>query len=108
MRQSLSPDISQGLWISVDLEGLQGSGIIGYRAKIHSPLIDLDKVNFYDPADFWEAIPRPRGGYITLNPGEFYILASKERIKVPPKLSAEMVAYDPSVGEFPDPLRGFL
>ena len=98
----------KGLWISIDLEGKSGSGVIGYRAKPHTPLIDLDKVHDYDPMEFWDPIRSPQSKNLILNPHDFYILISKERVRVPPDYAAEMVAYDPSVGEFRIHYAGFF
>jgi dCTP deaminase len=100
--------ISQGLRISIDLGGANGADIIGYKAKTHAPLIDLDRTNFYNLLDFWDPIHRPRAKNMILNPGDFYILISKEKIRVPPDFAAEMVAYDPSVGEFRIHYAGFF
>lgn len=102
------PSISDGLWISVDLEGSHGSSIVGYRARGHAPLIDLNRVDYYDPEEFWDPIPRPRGGRLILNPEDFYILASKEKVRIPHEAAAEMVGYDPSVGEFRTHYAGFF
>ena len=103
------PNISNNsLWISIDLQTDYGSGIIGYKAKRHAPLVDLDKINFYDPLEFWEPIRKPDANHIILEPDDFYILASKEKIRVPPGFAAEMVAYDPSVGEFRIHYAGFF
>ena len=45
---------------------------------------------------------------VILNPGDFYIQASKEPITVPPDHAAEMVAYDTLVGEFRVHYAGFF
>jgi dCTP deaminase len=100
--------ISKGLWISIDLEATGGSELIGYKAKSHAPLIDLDKVHYYDPLEFWEPIHSPKSKNIILNPDDFYILISKQKIRVPPGFAAEMVAYDPSIGEFRIHYAGFF
>ncbi len=100
--------ISEGLRISIDLEGVSGAENIGYRAKQHAPLIDLSKVNHYDPNDFWELIPAPKSEGLILNPDDFYILLSKEKLRIPLDYAAEMVAYDPSVGEFRIHYAGFF
>lgn len=102
------PFISQGLWLSVDLAGAGPDEIIGYRAKPHTPLVDVDRVGAYDWRDFWDAIERPRDGQLLLNPEDFYILSSKERIRVPMTAAAEMVSYEPSVGEFRNHYAGFF
>jgi len=105
---AVSAQIERGLWLSIDLHGSPDSEIVGYRAKRHTPLIDLSKTDFYEPLDFWDPVRRPQDGALVLDPDEFYILASKERIRVPPSFSASMVAYDPSVGEFRIHYAGFF
>ena len=98
----------KGLWVSIDLEGPAGSDIIGYKAKPHTPLVDLGRINYYDPSEFWEPIYRPPFKSLVLNPHDFYILVSKEKVRVPPDYAAEMEAYDPSVGEFRTHYAGFF
>lgn len=100
--------IRQGLRISIDLKGADASDIIGYRAKRVAPLIHLAKRDFYDPQEFWDPIPAPSRGQLILNPDEFYILASRERIRVPPDHAADMVPYDPAMGEFRIHYAGFF
>ena len=100
--------IKNGLWISVDLEGDASNGIIGYRAKHHAPLIDLSKLNHYDPLDFWEPITRNADRSLVLSPDDFYILVSRERVRIPNSHAASMVPYDPSVGEFRIHYAGFF
>jgi dCTP deaminase len=99
--------ISDGLKLSVDLQGIDGSEIIGYRAKREAAPIDLSRLNYYDPADFWDRIYRERGS-IVLEPGDFYILTSKEKVSVPPHMAAEMLPFDPAVGEFRIHYAGFF
>ena len=100
--------IKDGLWISVDLEGSAASGIVGYRAKNHAPLVDLSRIAHYDTLEFWEPITRTPSRGLVLNPDDFYILASRELIRVPPNYAASMVPYDPSVGEFRIHYAGFF
>jgi dCTP deaminase len=100
--------IDNGLWISVDLEGEASNGIIGYRAKHHAPLIDLSKINHYDPLEFWEPIARNAERSLVLSPDDFYILVSRERVRIPNSHAASMVPYDPSVGEFRIHYAGFF
>ncbi|MEE8535879.1 MAG: 2'-deoxycytidine 5'-triphosphate deaminase [Kiloniellales bacterium] len=101
-------DVVKGLPLRVDLRREEGSRPIGFRAKKHTGLIDLDKLDHYDPADFWDPIFAERWSGLILNPGDFYILASKEAVKVPPDQAAEMVAYDTLVGEFRVHYAGFF
>ena len=103
--------IARGLRISIDLEGsdpAQGGEIIGFRAKKNTPAVDLAKVNHYPAKDFWEPIYGAPGQRLILNPDDFYILVSKERVSIPPEYAAEMVAYDPSMGEFRIHYAGFF
>jgi dCTP deaminase len=100
--------VNDGLWISVDLEGDTSGGIVGYRAKQHAPLIDLSRVNHYDPMEFWEPLKSEAHRSLVLNPDDFYILISRERIRIPPNFAASMVPYDPSVGEFRIHYAGFF
>ena len=104
----VSPMIDDGLWISIDLEVSDVTEFVGYRAKRNAALIDFERVHHYEPSDFWEPIPRPRWKRLVLDPNEFYILASKERLRVPPMYAAEMVPYDPSAGEFRVHYAGFF
>ena len=105
--QKTTATIRRGLWVSIDLQG-PDSEIIGYRAKHHTALIDLAKVDHYDPKEYWEPIHRNAARSLILNPGEFYILVSKEQLRVPSGFAAEMVPYDPSVGEFRIHYAGFF
>ncbi len=100
-------DIESGLALSVDLKGDVKSGIVGYRAKHHTGVIDVDRVGAYAVADFWEPITAPEG-HIVLDPDDFYILASREAVAVPPDHAAEMRAYDTLVGEFRVHYAGFF
>jgi dCTP deaminase len=99
-------EIRRGVPISIDLAGTGRSSVVGYKAKTHAPLIDLAKVNFYDPDEFWEPIPPCKR--IILTPVDFYILVSKEKVSVPPDLSGELGAFDPLVGEFRSHYAGFF
>ncbi len=83
-------------------------GPVAYRARKHAGLVDVDRVAGHEPDAFWEQVrPRPGGGLV-LDPDDFYILASKERVVVPPDCAAEMVAYDTLVGEFRVHYAGFF
>jgi dCTP deaminase len=100
--------IGDGVEIRVDLEGDEASSVVAYKAKDSPRAIDLDKIDHYDPADFWERVTRPRKGRIILSKGEFYLLGSKSRVSVPLTHAAEMVAHDPSMGEFRVHYAGFF
>src|SRR5262247_3365588 len=99
---------NEGLCMGVDLSGRTTDGIIGYRAHPNPPAVDLSRVGHYDAVEFWEPIKRPgRDGYI-LEANRFYILVSKERIRVPPAYAAEMVVYDAGAGEIRTHYAGFF
>ena len=101
-------DLDGGVAVGVDLSGDFAGGLIGYRAKRHTGLIDVDLRNGYSIGEFWEPmIARPDRSLI-LDPNEFYILASKESVQVPPDYAAEMVPFDPLVGEFRVHYAGFF
>jgi len=100
--------IRKGLWIHVDLARGDGSGPIGYRAKRHAPVIDLAKTDFYSPDEFWDPIYPDDRRYIILDPDEFYILMSQERIRIPPGFAAEMMGHEPALGEFRVHYAGFF
>lgn len=100
--------INRGLMVSLNLQGDSEHRLIGYRAKQNTPAIDLLKKDHYDPEDFWDPMYEPRSRRIILNPDDFYILLSKEKVRIPPAYAAEMVAYDPSMGEFRIHYAGFF
>src|SRR3954469_128734 len=106
-QQAEQHGVPRGWPITVDLEG-NGSKIVAYRAKEFRTPIDLAKINHYEIEDFWDVIARPKDGRLILEPDKFYLLASKRRICVPPRYSAEMVAYDPTMGEFHVHYAGFF
>jgi dCTP deaminase len=115
---NLPDKIKNGVPLSVDLTG--ENGLIGYKARKHSKLIDIDKPNFYKRDLFWEKITSEdlvyqttknhdsSSGSLILSPDAFYILASKEYVSVPSNYAAEMRAYDTKVGEFRAHYAGFF
>jgi dCTP deaminase len=89
--------------VGVDLTG----EIAGFRGRRHAGVVDLDHEDGHDPSDFWEPL-RPKNGQLLLDPGEFYILASKQAVEIPVLEAAEMTPIDPSVGEFRVHYAGFF
>lgn len=100
--------IDGGLGFSVDLTPRGDAGIVGWRARRHSGLIDLGLIGHYDADEFWEPIRPGRHGVIILDPGAFYILVSREAVNVPPETAAEMVPYMAIAGEFRVHYAGFF
>ena len=101
-----TPLISEGLGFSVDLKP-ESTSLVGYRAKPHTGVIDLDNIGGYDPADYWEEL-HSTDGRIILDPGAFYILVSREAVTIPPDHAAEMAPYLAMVGEFRVHYAGFF
>jgi len=103
--------MGEGVAVSVDLSGSgagNGAAIVGYRAKRHTAVIEVERRAAYEVADFWEPIPARADRSLILDPDEFYILASTEAVQVPPDYAAEMVPFDPLVGEFRVHYAGFF
>jgi dCTP deaminase len=103
--------MGEGIAVSVDLSGegvKSGEGVVGYRAKRHTAVIDVERRDAYNIADFWEPMVARADRSLILDPDEFYILASMEAVQVPPDYAAEMVPFDPLVGEFRVHYAGFF
>jgi dCTP deaminase len=102
------PNISGGgIALSIDLAG-DKAGLIGYRGKHHTAVVDVDKKAQHDVFDFWEPLYSRGRNELILDPDEFYILVSREAVHVPPLYAAEMTPYDPLVGEFRVHYAGFF
>jgi dCTP deaminase len=100
-------DIAGGIALSVDLAG-DASGLVGYRAKRHTGIVDIDAVGACAVPDYWETIRVGANRRLILDPDQFYILASKEAVHVPPTHAAEMMPFNPLVGEFRVHYAGFM
>ncbi len=98
---------NHGIGLSIDLSG-DDNGLVGYRGKRHTGLIDVDKKAANEVLDFWEPIYNRGADDLVLDPNEFYILVSQEAVHVPPMYAAEMVPFDPMVGEFRVHYAGFF
>ena len=105
-------EVADGVAFTVDLTGFDVDGqnkkIVGYKAKQHAGVVDVEKIGHYDVLDYWDPIIARDDKALILDPDEFYILASKEAVSVPPDQAAEMRAYDTLVGEFRVHYAGFF
>ncbi len=101
-------DIEGGLALTVDLRGEAITRQVGWRARRHAGVIDLDKRAAYEPLDFWDPVYARKNAAIVLDPDEFYILASREAVSIPPEFAAEMMPFNPLVGEFRVHYAGFF
>ncbi|HXW71574.1 MAG TPA: 2'-deoxycytidine 5'-triphosphate deaminase [Methylocella sp.] len=97
-----------GLVLRIGLDEEDNAGAIGYRAQKHADILDIDKSASYRAADFWEPVRARPDKRLILDPDGFYILASRERLRIPPDLAAEMVPIDPIMGEFRVHYAGFF
>jgi dCTP deaminase len=98
---------SDGLFLSVDLRGERGSHV-GYRAKEHTLAIDMGSLRSHRPEAYWDPVPVEEEGRVLLGPERFYLLLSREAVRVPPHLACEMTAYDPTSGELRTHYAGFF
>lgn len=99
--------LAGGLFLGVDLTG-SGSQGVGYKAKRNSKLLDLSRVRAHKAEDFWEPVTAEAGDRLVLEPEDFYLLISSERVRIPPGFAAEMTAYDPTAGELRTHYAGFF
>jgi dCTP deaminase len=100
--------IRDGLNLRISLAPDERGGLIGYRARRYAGVVDVDNVGGYDVGQFWEAVHLGGDKRLVLDPHEFYILASKESVSVPPEYVAEMAPFDPMIGEYRVHYAGFF
>lgn len=100
-------NLRDGVVLRVALGPEAFGGVVGYRAQKHTDVIDVDRVGAYRIDDYWDRLPA-RDGRLILDPGDFYILASRERLAIPPDLAAEMAPMDAAIGEFRVHYAGFF
>jgi len=86
------PRIANSLQIHLDLEGAETGGIVALRARQNPMPIDLSKTREYHAEDYFEPL-KAIGGELTIMPGEHYLLASKEVLRIPSNLNAELGPY---------------
>lgn len=99
--------VDGGFYLRLALKGDHPDAVVGYRAKRYTGVVDLDKVAGHDGEEFFTPITCP-DGQLVLEPEEFYIFASRERVRIPPMLAAEMSAYDVGIGELRTNYAGFF
>ena len=98
----------ESIKFSVNLRAQEPGELVAYKAKRNAPVIDLANINYYAPEQYWETVHEPGKPGLILEPGDFYILASKERVSIPPDWAAEMVSMDQDLGEFRIHYAGFF
>ena len=101
-------NLRDGLVLRVALSTETIGDIVGYRAQKHTDIIDVDRVGAYDVADFWEPVRSRPDKRLILDPDEFYILASQEKLHIPRDLAGRNGADRSSNGRVPCSLRRLL
>jgi dCTP deaminase len=101
-------EVGEGVALSIDLKGGERKGLIGFRSRRHTAVIDVDMKDSLDVLDYWDPLINRGSDEFILDPDEFYILVSRESVHVPPGYAAEMVPFDPLVGEFRVHYAGFF
>ncbi len=100
--------ILRGLFMSVDLSGESMNGVVGYKSRKNSHVVDLATRDHYNINDFWEPVTGGKNSTLILEPEEFYILSSREKIRIPTGYAAEMAAYEAGSGELRTHYAGFF
>jgi dCTP deaminase len=100
--------VGGGLFLGLHLGQARGGSLVGFRAKENSELIDLSKIDYYSMSAFWEQVYNEEGARIVLHPEKFYLLMSRDGVRIPPEYAAEMTAYDPTSGELRTHYAGFF
>ena len=101
--------IDRGLCMGVSMRRDRDlTGPIGYVAKRYTGVIDMSLEAAHERHEFFDPIEEPPARHVIVEPEEFYVFASKERIRVPRHLAAEMAAYDVGIGELRTNYAGFF
>ncbi len=79
----------------------------GFEAIENSEEIDLVRSGHHDPRYFFREIGL-RDNSITLRAGSFYILSTREYVRVPPTLACEMRPMDERSGDLRSHYAGFI
>jgi len=93
-----------GLFLTLDLS----DETVGYRSKKNAKPIDMARVGVHAVHEYWEPVKRPANGKLILDPDFFYILKSKEKVRIPTNFACEMVDFHSGVGEFRSHYAGFF
>lgn len=96
------------LLLGLGLEPDRPGAPVGYRALADAPPVDLSRAGAHRARDHFAPVHADGRGRLVLEPEAFYILASAERLRVPPDLAAEMLAYDVGMGELRTNYAGFF
>ena len=87
--------------------GLQGRTPCGWRAARHTDVVSFAASGVHPVEDFWVPV-RAANDHCVLEPERFYLIASRERIRISPHLAAEMLPIDVGIGELRNNYAGFF
>ncbi len=104
-KKALSANISSGLKVSVDLNNKDK--ITAFKAKNSTPILYFSKIKYHKISEFWKPIKTNKKSLVIL-PDEFFILKSKQKIKIPDNMAGEMIPYDTGIGDFRAHYAGFF
>tara|TARA_Y100000741_G_scaffold351501_1_gene322629 strand:- start:286 stop:1356 length:1071 start_codon:yes stop_codon:yes gene_type:complete len=104
LKDNFEANISSGLKISVDLN--KNNKISAYVAKKNAPILNFKKVKSHKISNFWNSLSC--NNELKILPGCFYILKSKEKIRIPDNMAGEMIPYDTGIGDFRVHYAGFF
>ena len=93
-----------GVLLSV---GFAGRDPVGWRSRATDAVLRYGGEGVHDPHEFFEPIHAP-AGHCVLDPGHFHVFASRERLRIPPDLAAEMQPVDVGIGELRNNYAGFF
>ncbi len=92
------------VFLHVDLQ----RDVVGFSASdTVTRNLDLTKGG-HNPREFWHPVPRPANGQLVLVPGKFYLLATKERMRIPSACCGEILPLELTTGEFRPHYAGFF
>lgn len=97
------PVLDAGVLLTVDLR----REVAGYEALPGEEPVDLTRSQPHDGSRYFRPV-RSEGGEVFLRKGGFYILSTREYLRVPPLFAVEMVAYDIHSGEYRSHYAGFF
>ncbi|MCA8956797.1 MAG: 2'-deoxycytidine 5'-triphosphate deaminase [Planctomycetes bacterium] len=101
--------IDNGLCMGVAIQrDLDLRSHIGFVARRYTGVLDMAADNQHEHHEFFELIHEPVNHRYIVEPEEFYIFASKERIRVPRHLAAEMAPYEIGIAELRTNYAGFF
>lgn len=97
-------DHDGGLIMTLDLRG----ELVGWRSEGSQKFLDFSKKSHYKPMDFFTPIYRDSKNFISVRKGDFYILYTSEKLRVPPDFAAEIMPVDVRNGEYRSHYAGFI